>query len=448
MIKILVVDDEEHIRFILKELLTKNNYQTKTASTGKKALSKIRKNPPHLVLLDYKLPDMNGNEILEETKNINPNIVVIMLTAYGDVKIAVKAMKLGAFDYITKPFNNEEIILVIKKAIEKLKLENKVKQLENKLSNQLSKSQLVGDSKAIQRVLKQVEMVSQNDISVYLEGETGTGKDFIANMIHTSSPRANKPFVAVDCGAIPQTLFESEMFGYRKGAFTGAKSNHTGKIEQANNGTLFLDEIGNLPLEMQAKFLRVLEEKKVSSIGSKKVIPVNIRIISATNQDIVRKIRNNRFRDDLFYRICEFKIKLPPLRDRKSDIPILCNHFLKQINEDYHKQVKNIAPAAYDKLIDYSWPGNVRELKNVIKRAVLLTNNTTIKTDNITFNLPEYNVNTPPQKLEEISNQALRKKRKLIEQTIKEFNGNKSKAAEKLKISRKKLYKILNYELK
>jgi len=298
--RILIVDDEENIRFILSELLKKAGYKTELAENGTEALQKIQSMKPEIILLDYKLPDLNGIEILKRIQNNEENFLVIMMTAFGDIKNAVTSMKLGAFDYLTKPFDNKGMLRTIASAAENLRLQKKAENLQKTSPVSEEVKEMMGESEEIRKILAQVELVAKSDITVFLEGETGTGKDLIAHTIHLKSARGKKPFIAVDCGAIPEKLFESEMFGHEKGAFTIANTALSGKFEQANGGTLFLDEICNLPMNMQSKLLRVIQDKKIQRLGGKKVIDVNVRIIAACNTNIVEEIKISKFRKDLF----------------------------------------------------------------------------------------------------------------------------------------------------
>ncbi|MCK4311831.1 MAG: sigma-54-dependent Fis family transcriptional regulator [Candidatus Cloacimonetes bacterium] len=448
MEKILIVDDEDNIRFILSELLEKAGYQTIQAENGNQALVEFENFYPELVLLDYKLPDMNGNQILDKMKEINSSVIVIMLTAFGDIKKAVESMKLGAFDYLTKPFNNEEILLVVQKALKTLELTQEIKTLRKRIEGDIEIKEMMGESSQIRKVLEQVELVASNDITVFLEGETGTGKDLIAKMIHKKSPRKDKSFVAVDCGAVPETLFESELFGYEKGAFTGAVSRRIGKFEQANGGTLFLDEITNLPMSLQPKLLRVIQDNEIQRLGGGNAIKINVRIIVASNKNIIEDVRNGKFRDDLFYRIHEFKIDLPTLKERKDDIPILANYFLKEANYELKKNIEGFSTQAMNSLLDYTWPGNIRELKNVIKRAVIITKSKTILPDHLLFtNLKETiqeNEIDEDLLMSSISGKVIESKIQIIKKAILKADGNKTKAAEILGISRNQLYRILH----
>jgi DNA-binding NtrC family response regulator len=447
MYRILLVDDESHIRSIVSDILQEKQYEILEAGDGKEAINIVKKLSPDLVLLDYNLPDMLGIEVLETIKEINQGTIVIMLTAYGDLKKAVEAMKSGAYDYLTKPFDNDEILLVVEKALEAKRLANEVKSLKKQLQSNEINRDMMGESHAIKKVLDMVQLVATNDITVFLEGETGTGKEVIARIIHRESNRENKAFVAVDCGAIPDTLFESEMFGHEKGAFTGASNRQIGKFEQADGGTLFLDEISNLPLNMQAKLLRAIQNKTITRIGGKVIIPVDVRIIAASNKDIAADVENGKFRSDLFYRLHEFKIELPKLCEREDDIPILVNYFIKEFNVEFGKSITGCSPQATEKLMNYSWPGNVRELKNVIKRAALLAPGKIIMPEHLIFsfvknclNSFDSNANTS---MEDLETKTLLTKITKIKDAIRQANGNKSKAASILGITRNQMYRLL-----
>ena len=447
MIKILLVDDESHIRFILDEILADEGFITIKAANGKEAIAQAKKENPDVVLLDYQLPDMEGPEILKKIKEYNSNIIIIMLTAFGDLKKAVTCMKLGSFDYLTKPFDNDEIVMVINKALKNNKLENEVKQLRKKLEIAEVHKEKMGESRAIKKVLEMVDLVAGNDITVFLEGETGTGKEVIAKLIHQASQRSEKPFVAVDCGAIPESLFESEIFGHEKGAFTGALKTQIGKFEQADNGTLFLDEISNLPMNMQAKLLRVIQSRAITRVGGKKLIPVDIRIIAASNMDIISDVESGNFRSDLFYRLHEFKINLPKLTERKDDIPTLANFFLREFNQDFNKNISGFAPDTMTSMMKYNWPGNIRELRNLVKRAVLLAQGDLIFPKHILFihlNKTKTGDFEEKNSFDDISIQALKNRIKVIQNAIEKANGNKSKAASNLGITRNQLYRLLN----
>jgi len=381
MAKIVIVDDNKNMQIILQNLLVDEGYDVIPATNGRDGLKAIIEQLPDLVLLDIRLPEMNGIDLLQQITKLEKEILVIMITAYGDIETAVETMKLGAYDYITKPFVNEELKMVIRKALDTSELKQEVKILRQKLEVKKSDDILMGSSPEIMRILKQVELVASTDMSVIIQGKSGTGKEVIAKLIHNKSKRKNKSFIPIDCGAIPDTLVESELFGYQKGAFTGASSAKKGKFEIANGGTLFLDEITNLPTSAQAKILRVIQEKKITKVGSTELVNIDVRIIVATNRDIIRAVKESSFRDDLFHRLNEFTITLPQLKERKNDIPIIAEQFLKEANIELEKKIKGFLPKAMSILESYAWPGNVRELKHVIKKAVLLE-----ETDHITTN--------------------------------------------------------------
>ncbi|MDP3297497.1 MAG: sigma-54 dependent transcriptional regulator [Thermodesulfovibrionia bacterium] len=439
---ILIVDDNKDMQFNLSNILKDEGYEVIAVGDGRGALKEVKMRSPNIVLLDIRLPGMDGMKILEEMKKINKDLIEIMITAYGDTKDAVKAMKLGAFDYIAKPFNNEELILTIKKALQSQYLSREVESLRKSLWEKTTK--VVGESPQIKHVLKQVKIIAPTNMTVILQGESGTGKELIAQMIYQNSLRKDKPFIAIDCGAIPETLVESELFGYEKGAFTGADAQKEGKFEQANEGTLLLDEITNLPEAAQVKLLRVIQERRLQHLGGKKDIKVDVRIVVATNTNLSEAVRAGKFRVDLFHRLNEFHIALSAIKERKEDIPILAKYFLDEANQELNKKVKGFSARAMKLLLDYHWPGNVRELKNVIKRAVLLT-----ETEDV---LPAHlSIDIKPQnefKLEKhLSNSAsfkdiIRKiESELIKNALEEAGGNKSKAARTMYINRKALYR-------
>ena len=440
--KILIVDDEKMIRIVLSKVLSRAGYEIFEAENGKEALEKYEQYKPDLVLLDFQLPGMNGLEVLEELKEDNDSLIVIMLTAYGNIKNAVHAMKLGAYDYLAKPFDNEEIVLVIQKAFQTMNLGKEVKFLKEKLNEKNIFKTIIGESPEMKKVLEQVRLVAKTDVTVLIEGETGTGKELIAKLIHQDSLRKNDPFIAVDCGAIPDTLFESELFGFEKGAFTGAVRSQIGKFERANNGTFFLDEINNLPLNMQAKLLRVIEEKSMSKLGGRNDIKINVRIIVASNCNIIEHVKKGDFRSDLYYRLNEFKIDIPTVAERKDDIPLLASYFLNQANEKFNKTINGFTPNVLKILLRYSWPGNIRELKNVINRAVILATEDHITLDDLMLGEMLSNVRSKNNiTLVDATHEA---EIGTIKKALKKADGNKAEAAKILGISRRNLYRKLN----
>ena len=436
MHRILIIDDDKFVNLTLSKLLKKEGYETRSAYNGKSGIYETQHFQPELVLLDFKLPDLNGFQILEKIKKINSSIVVIMITSFGEIRRAVNAIKLGAYDFFTKPFDNNEILAVIKKALSIRKKERET---------QINIKEMMGNSEPLQNVLQNIKRVANTDITVFLEGETGTGKELFARMVHQNSKRKEKPFVTVDCGAIPETLFESELFGHRKGAFTGAMNDKKGKFALANEGTLFLDEINSLPMSMQPKFLRVLQENEIQRLGDENSVKVDVRIIAASNSNIYEDLKKTNFREDLFYRIYEFKIDLPTLHQRKDDIPIIARYFLNEISEDYDKTDLEFSPKAIKTLLDYPFPGNIRELKNIIKRAILLTDSNLIEPEHLLLkNIRNIELDnedeTDDLSLEKFTDKA---EIKIIKKALEKAKYNKSDAAGLLGISRSQFYKKL-----
>lgn len=440
---ILIVDDNRDIQFTLSNILKDQGYGTICAPDGERAIKEVKKKSPNLALLDIKLPGMDGMKILEEMKQINKDLTIIMLTAFGDVKDAVRAMRLGAFDYITKPFDNEEIVLIVKKALQTQYLSKEVEFLRKRLGERTVIEEVMGESPQIKQVLNQVNIIAPTNMTVILQGESGTGKELISQMIHQRSKRLDKPFVAVDSGAIPETLVESELFGYERGAFTGADERKEGKFEQANAGTLFLDEIANLTDGIQMKLLRIIQEKKVQHLGGKKDINIDVRIIVATKTNLSEAMRVGKFRDDLFHRLNEFHINLPPLRERKEDIPVLAKYFLEEANNELNRNIKGFSNEVMKFFLSYNWPGNVRELKNLIKRAVLLSDAEQINPIHLSINNTAVSQNkvNPINGLSSFEDASKAFERDLIKNALEKADGNKIKAAKILQINRKALYR-------
>lgn len=371
--KILVVDDERDICRALEFLLKAEGYSIVTASNGEEAIERINAEHFDVVLTDLKMEKIDGIGVLEKTKELSSDTAVIIMTAFASVESAVEAMKKGAADYIVKPFLNEEIRITVKRVLEQKRLLAENIALKQQLSQRMGCMDFVADSEAMINILETLEKVIPTKSNILLLGESGTGKGLLAELIHCNSPRRDKPFISINCSAIPEGLLESELFGYKKGAFTGAVSDKTGLIVMADQGTLFLDEIGDMPLGLQAKILKVLENSEVTPLGDTRPRIVDIRLITATNQDLEEKIANKTFREDLYYRLNVIEIKIPPLRERKEDIPLLVNHFVRIYSEENKKAVKGVEGNAMKWLMQYSWPGNVRELRNVIERAVVLS---------------------------------------------------------------------------
>ena len=381
--RILVVDDEESIRFTLKKALEREGYGVVLAKDGEEGVRMALKVSVDLALLDVRLPRLDGLEALARIKEARPSLPVIMMTAYGTLPIAIEAMKRGAYDYITKPFDVEELSLLIGRAFEVQALAEEVSRLREGLKEQFDFGGVVGQSQGMQEVFKLVGKVAQSDITVLILGESGTGKELIARAIHYHSRRLGRPFVAVNCAAIPKELLESELFGHEKGAFTGATSLKRGKFELAEGGTVFLDEVGDMDLSLQAKILRVLQEHEIERVGGEGPIPVDVRIIAASNQDLKVAVERKAFREDLFYRLNVVTIPLPPLRERKEDIPLLVDHFLKQYAKGQGEEPKVLSQEALELLYQHDWPGNVRELENVVKRACVLASTPLILSEHL-----------------------------------------------------------------
>ncbi|MFN8415008.1 MAG: sigma-54 dependent transcriptional regulator [Cytophagaceae bacterium] len=438
MSNILIIEDDSTLRNVLDKYLTKHGHQVLLAETGKKGNELLSLHQIDIALIDIRLPDVNGLDILSELKKKLPSIQIIMMTFYDDVRSAVKAIKLGAKDYLTKPINPEELLSLLTPA--------STKEKEKSATSQF----VVGTSSVFSEILNHATLVAPTNLSVLITGESGVGKEELAKYIHQQSLRNSAPFITVDCGSLSEELFASELFGHVKGAFTGALQDKTGLLEQANSGTLFLDELGNLSYENQIKLLRVIQEKRVRKVGSTKESSIDVRLIAATNDDIIQSIKSESFREDLYHRLNEFKIHIPSLRERKEDIQDLIQYFLNQSNREFHKSIKKIDDKALEILMNYHYPGNIRELKNIIRRATLLTSSSTITLDQ----LPEELQNSIEQYQLETSNSVDLKiiheanEKEAIVKALKECANNKSKAARMLNIDRKTLYnKMKLYQL-
>jgi len=460
---ILIVDDEQDMCLALKNILETEGYKTLTAYDGFSAVRIFKKSRPDLVLLDQRIPGQTGLDVLKKIRNLNPDTPVIILTAFGDVNSAVSAMKQGAFHYLTKPFDNEEILIFAEKALKTKELNKEVKLLRRHFHANYRQKPILGKSDSIKKTMGQAGRVAPTDLTVILQGESGSGKELMAYWIHQYSKRRNKPFVAVDCGTLPETLVESELFGYEKGAFTGADRRKPGQFELAEGGTIFLDEITNLNVSTQAKLLRVIQERSVFHLGGKEAIPIDVRIIAASNRILIKSVQDGLFREDLYHRLNEFTLFIPPLRERVEDIQLLADHFLAEANKEFKKNVKGYSKEAIKLLLRYQWPGNVRELKNAVMRAVLLSDRfinpkdiqiTTRLTQPINDVLAKNDVSGTTTKSEFLtlknakSRAVARVEKDLIEKTLKKTNYNKSKTAKMLQIDRKALYyKMKQYNL-
>jgi DNA-binding NtrC family response regulator len=439
MEKILIIDDNDSLRYTLTNVIEEAGFGTCAVENGEKGLEEIKKGTYQLVISDMKLPGMDGMMVLRESKKINPDLPVILLTAFGEIKNAVDAMKQGAADYLTKPFNNEDMIFTIRKALELKYLSQEVNLLRKRYDNAYKQDMIIGNNKKMREIFEQIKVVAPTNLTVLLEGESGTGKEVAANMIHRLSDRRDKPFIAIDCGAIPETLIESELFGHEKGAYTDARTQKEGKFELANGGTIFLDEITNLSDANQMKLLRAIQDKKITRLGGKKAIELDIRIITATNLNLSDAVNNEIFRADLFYRLNEFHISIPPLRERIEDIPVFADHIIKNSNGELNKNIENLSDTVMAKIKSYSWPGNIRELRNVIRRAVLLSTGNTIDS----IYLPESNENSlaAGNNLLSFDNSTKQAERDVIIKALNMANGNKSKAAKILNMNERTMYR-------
>ncbi len=386
MATILIVDDDELVLESLKMVLKEAGYKVKAVSVPEKALSVFDKDSIDLVITDLKMPNISGIELLKEIKQKAPDCPVIMMTAYATVETAVEAMKQGAVDYIMKPFSADELELIVKRAIKEKEIKEENLRLKEivKSVTKSGDSLFVGEHPKIKELKCLIEKIALTDATVLIMGESGTGKELVAKMIHSLSPRQNGPYIRMNCAAIPEGLIESELFGFERGAFTGAVQPRRGKFELANGGTILLDEIGEMPINLQAKLLRVLQEKEIDRLGGK-TIPVDVRVIATTNRDLAKEVKEGRFREDLFYRLSVFPIYIPPLRDRRDDIPLLVQHFLSIYSRKVGKEIEGVEKKAMQMLVNYDWPGNVRELENCIYRAVILANGPTVKEEDILF---------------------------------------------------------------
>jgi two-component system response regulator GlrR len=379
--KVLVVDDDRNLLDLLKMRLESANYEVVTALSEEDAIKAVKSQVVDLSIVDLQLAHQDGISLMEEFHLILPDIPVIILTAYGSIESAVEAMKKGAYSYLTKPFEPQDLLLQIERALENRRLNVEIKRLKGLLEERYDFTNIVARSEKMRRVLEIVSQIAKTESTVYIHGESGTGKELIAKAIHLASERKNKPFVAINCAALPEALLESELFGHEKGAFTGAVRSTKGLFTQAHQGTIFLDEIGDMPLSIQAKLLRALQERQFYPIGSEKPIEVDVRVIVATQKDLEGQVKQGLFREDLFYRIHVIPVHLPPLRERKEDIPLLVEHFLKKFSEQIKKEVKGLTPQAIQKLMLHEWPGNVRELENAVEYAVVMTQQDTITED-------------------------------------------------------------------
>ncbi|MFN3740129.1 MAG: sigma-54-dependent transcriptional regulator [Thermodesulfovibrionales bacterium] len=439
--KILVVDDEKDILRALEFILTREGYSVTTATSGEEAIEFLKKEEYDLVLTDLRMPGMDGMTVLEKTLQMRPSTAVIIMTAYATVESAVQAMRMGASDYIVKPFINEDVKLRIKRLLEHRRLREENILLRQQLSQRIPGRLFLGNSNQIQQLLGLLEQVIPTKSNVLILGESGTGKGLIAELIHYNSPRKDKPFISINCSAIPETLLESELFGYKKGAFTGAVSDKKGLITMADGGTLFLDEIGDMPISLQAKLLKVIETGEILPLGDTVKRLVDVRLIAATNTDLEKKVKEGKFREDLYYRLSVIEIRIPPLRERKEDIPVLVNNFIKTISEENKKPIKGIDNEAMTLLLQYPWPGNVRELKNVIERAVVLARGEYITANELPEKIRATGISRPA--LGTLKDALSEYERSLIVSAYKQHGHDKEATAKTLGIDLVTLYRKL-----
>lgn len=451
--KILIVDDDPGHLTTLKTITKSWGYTVETANDGVVAVDTVKSGPVDLILMDVRMTNMSGIEALGQIKDYNPSIPVIIMTAYSSVESAVEALKSGAYDYLIKPLDFEVLKLTIERASEHAGLKEENRALKEHLRSDYDIANIIGRSQPMKKLMDMMSMVAPSEATVLITGESGTGKELIARSLHFNSPRKEKPLVVVNCASITETLLESELFGHEKGAFTGADKRREGRFMQANHGTIFLDEIGETSPTMQAKLLRVLQEKEVQRVGSEETIKVDVRIVAATNRNLEADVANGRFREDLFYRLNVMNLNVPPLKERQEDIPLFAQHFLKKFADKNRKTVKGFVPLAVDMLLNYDWPGNVRELENAIERAVILLTGEHITEKQLPLNITKKypDLSTSPiaaapvmdgtRSMEEIEKEA-------ILATLKASGGNKSETARRLGITRKTLHnKLKNYGL-
>jgi DNA-binding NtrC family response regulator len=441
--KVLIVDDDVEMCGLLSEVLKEEAFSVVTIHDSLEASKVLKREEFDIVITDLKMKGLKGLDLLEEANRVSPLTPVIIITAFGTIESAIKAMKMGAYDYVTKPFQMDELLLTVRKALETRVLKKEVIRLRREVESRYDFHQLIGKSPSMQKIYDLIERISDSSSNVLITGESGTGKELVAKAIHYNGTRKEAPFIAVNCAAIPETLLESELFGYKKGAFTDAKSDKEGLVSEANEGTLFLDEITEMPLTLQAKLLRVIEEKEVRPLGDTNSYPIDVRIISTSNRDVESSIQQGRLREDLYYRLKVIDIEMPPLRERKEDIPLLIRHFIYKFSQELKKNISEVSEDALKLLLNYSWPGNVRELENVIQRAITLSQHEVILQDDLPASIIQKTDERLFEKAMEEKFTLDRLEKEYIKRVLIETGGNKSKTAELLGLDRKTLYRKL-----
>lgn len=451
MSSILVIDDKDAMRKMVAQTLTEEGYNVETAATGPEGVEKARQKPFDLVITDLKMPDMDGLTVLSALKEINTETAVIVMTAYGTIETAVTAMKNGAIDFLTKPFESEHMLVLVDKALQSRRIVAENEVLREEIDVRLGMGEIIGHNEKILEVMQLIHKVASSDTSVLLQGESGTGKELFARAIHTLSPRKNKPFIAINCAAIPRELLENELFGSERGAYTGSVARKIGKFEIADEGTIFLDEIGDMDIALQAKLLRVLQEHTIERLGGTRSTSIDTRVIAASNSDLKEMTTQKKFRDDLYYRLSVFPITIPPLRDRRDDIQILADFFVLRYCREMNKKPMTLAPEALAIMEKYHWPGNVRELENTIERAIILADGRRIRPEHLAIRLPSNNDIRLREGagLKEIGTQAqAQAERAAILRVLNQVRGNKRRCAQILKIDYTTLFdKIKKYEI-
>lgn len=444
---IIVIDDDEGMRDSCQQVLTRAGYMVRTAKSGQEGLELIKKESFDLVILDLKMPGISGNEVLREIKMYNPEVIVIVITGYPTIESAVESMKNGAYDFLPKPFSSESLRIIVKRAMEKKQLAMEKIFFSRELGMEFESGIIIGKSPGIKKIMELVKKAAITDSTVLITGESGTGKELVARAIHHYSYRKAKPFVPVDCGVLVESLFESELFGHVKGAFTGATAMKYGRFELANGGTIFFDEIGNIDRDLQSKLLRVLQEKEITRVGSSQVVKIDVRVVAATNCDLCKKIAEGTFREDLYYRLNVIPMELPPLRERKEDIPLLAKFFLKKHGSKRKNRLPTFSSRSIEAFMQHVWPGNVRELENAIERAIALSEGDIIEPEDIFyFDLPVFNGESTETIGEIMSLEEVEKEH--IKRAIRSFGGHMGKAAVALGIDRGTLRrKIAKYNL-